>query len=391
MNPILSNNRCCGCTACATVCPRKCISLLNDEKGFLYPEISQEECIHCGLCLKVCPTYNLPEMVTPHFIAAARSRNSDIVKRSSSGGIAWVLTQHILQQNGIVYGAAFTENMLGVKHVRVSSLKDAAQLQGSKYVQSDLSGIFDLVKSDLRQKRKVLFIGTPCQVAGLKKSMGQDQENLFTCDLICHSGPSPKVWREHVEALQRSKGKHLRDYHFRDKEIGWHYNLHRAIFQDGSETVHSYWTQCYKRIFLLGLSAREICYNCPFSSIKRVGDISLGDFWSISQISDSFQDDKGVNTVFVNSEKGKSLWMEITEQIEYEETELIDALQEHLVMPMTRSSSVDAFWKVFFSSGYEEAAVQFAGGKIYLTLRNFVKDFLEKYHLLNMIKRVIKR
>ena len=383
---MLPQEKCVGCSACEQVCPKKCITMQPDSKGFLYPKINEAACIGCGACEKVCqvnsPVLKYP---LPQKVYAARTKEPDMLQRSSSGGIATMLAKDFVEKGGIVYGAAFDENLV-VQHIRVTDASSLEKIQGSKYVQSDIQAIYSMVREDLTVGNRVLVFGTPCQIAGLRKIFGKS-EKLLLCDLICHSAPSPKLFAEHIKAAE-SEGKKVTDYRFRDKALGWSYNMNRIVYQDGSTELHSYWNQCYKRLFLLNLTERESCYSCPYSDCRRVGDITLGDYWGVGAVTDRFTDDRGTNVIFINTEKAVASFEDVLcQKADCVETALEDALQKHLIMPCEKSKQVDNFWSCYHKTSYRTAAERFAGGYHYLTLRNRIKDFLREHHLLERMKK----
>ena len=383
---MLPQEKCVGCSACEQICPKKCIVMQPDNKGFLHPEINTAACINCGACEKVCQVISpVMKYPLPQKVYAARTKDPDMLKMSSSGGIASMLAKDFLEKGGIVYGAAFDENLV-VRHTRVTDASGLKKIQGSKYVQSDIRAVYPLLKMDLKAGSRCLVFGTPCQIAALRKYFGE-KENLLLCDLICHSAPSPKLFADHIKAIE-SEGKKVADYRFRDKVFGWSYNMNRIQYQDGSTELHAYWNQCYKRLFLLNLSERESCYSCPYSDCRRVGDITLGDYWGIEAVTDHFSDDRGVNVVFINTEKAAAAFEDVLQQkADCMETALEDALQKHLIMPCEKSKQADDFWDCYQKTLYKTAAERFAGGYYYLTLRNRVKDFLREHHLLERMKK----
>lgn len=382
---MLPQEECTGCAVCAYACPKNCITMQQDSKGFLYPRIDTATCIKCGACVKACPALSpVSKWSLPNKVYAARSRIKDERLNSSSGGIASALAETYIQNGGIVYGAAFDENLV-VKHIRVTDREGVKKIQGSKYVQSDIQQIYPELKHDLTVGNSVLVFGTPCQIAAIRRIFG-NQNRLLLCDLICHSAPSPKLFADHIRAIE-ADGKKVADYRFRDKTFGWSYNLNRILYQDGSEELHSYWNQCYKRLFLLNLTDRESCYSCLYTDCRRVGDITLGDYWGIEKVTDQFEDDQGVNVVLINTEKAEVVFeTALLQKIECVETALEDALQKHLIMPCEKTSLVCSFWECYKRTSYRTAAERFAGGYHYLTLRNRIKDFLRKYHVLERIR-----
>ena len=211
MIDILNKKDCCGCSACVQKCPKQCISLKEDNEGFLYPQVNQQECISCGICKKVCPIINPNEKRTPLQIYAAINKNEEIRRQSSSGGIFTLLSEEILKEGGVVFGARFDENW-EVKHDYTENVKGLVNFRGSKYVQSRIEDNYKKVETFLKQGRKVLFSGTPCQIAGLKRFLSKEYDNLLTVDFICHGVPSPKVWRlylyETYRKIIKRGGKH---------------------------------------------------------------------------------------------------------------------------------------------------------------------------------------
>ena len=383
---MLPQENCTGCSACKEICPKQCIMMKPDEKGFLRPSIDAPKCIKCGACEMICPVLKpVQKYMLPRKVYAARIKEKDTLKLSSSGGIATMLAENVIRNGGAVYGAAFDENMI-VRHIRVENMAELKRIQGSKYVQSDIQQIYSKIKEDLKDKRLVLVFATPCQIAGLRKIFGE-KSNLIFCDLICHSAPSPKLFASHLQAIEE-KGKKVVDYRFRDKTFGWSYNLNRIVYEDGTTELHSYWNQCYKRLFLLGLIARESCYNCAYADCSRVGDITLGDYWGIDKVTNVFSDDCGVNAVLFNTDKSVRLFEKlIQDETVCVETTLPDALQKHLIMPCEKTARIDEFWKCYEKTSYQNAAETFAGSYRYLTLRNGIKDFLREHQLLDRVKK----
>lgn len=383
---MLPDQKCTGCGACMQACAFNCITMQPNSQGFLYPAIDASRCVSCGACERACPA-NAAEGKNPLplKVLAARVNDPEILSKSSSGGIAWLLADACLRNGGVIYGAAFDDAMT-LRHIRVTDEAGLTRLQGSKYVQSDIQEIYPLLREDLTSGRNVLFFGTPCQAAGIKKTFGM-RENLTLCDLICHGVPSPKLFADHIRCIEAS-GKKVSDYRFRDKTLGWSYQLHRIFYRDGSSELHSYWNQCYKRLYMLGLMERESCYHCPYKDVRRVGDVTLGDYWGNSRVSEQFSDDRGVNVVFFNTEKVISQFYPILQdRAVFIETEIEDALQKHLIMPCAKTEKVAAFWNCYETTTYRNAAEKFAGNYRYLILRNGIKDFLRAHGALEHLRK----
>ena len=336
MIDILNKKDCCGCSACVQKCPKQCISLKEDNEGFLYPQVNQQECISCGICKKVCPIINPNEKRTPLQIYAAINKNEEIRRQSSSGGIFTLLSEEILKEGGVVFGARFDENW-EVKHDYTENVKGLVNFRGSKYVQSRIEDNYKKVETFLKQGRKVLFSGTPCQIAGLKRFLSKEYDNLLTVDFICHGVPSPKVWRlylyETYRKIIKRGGKHTassnlsnsegksqsEDICFRNKDLGWkRYSFFLKLKltdikgkRNTAELFEPYSENIFMKGFLSDLYLRPSCYQCTARSGKSGSDITIADFWNIQQVMPEFDDDKGVSLILVQTNLGYLIFNKI--------------------------------------------------------------------------------
>lgn len=291
--------QCCGCSACAVVCPKQCISMKADHEGFLYPEINHALCVQCGKCRKVCPVINQKSTYTEPDCYVAYSKEDSVRKQSSSGGMFTELARMTLEGDGIVFGAALDQNMK-VHHQSAVSPEEIRPLQGSKYVQSDMEDTYQQVKEALATGRTVYFSGTPCQVAGLYTFLGYRPSNLTTQDIICHGVPSPLVWEKYVNTYPQVEAAE-----FRNKKYGWHYfSMH---IQTSKKNYYKRLDEdFYLKLFLDNTILRPICYDCPLKKSGSQADITLADCWSMNQITDKVVDtDKGLSLVITNTENGK--------------------------------------------------------------------------------------
>lgn len=279
MQRLCEHKSCMGCAACANSCPKGCIHMEADGEGFLYPRIDEAVCISCNRCSTVCPVLSRSSKTPLDAPRAYAAHNLDknIVGSSSSGGVFTALAQNVLEEGGVVYGAAFRENF-SVAHCRVETADQLPVFRGSKYAQSDVALSYRQVCDDLNAGRKVLFSGTPCQVAGLRSFLGKDYSDLLCVDIICHSVPSPKVWQEYLRELQVKAGEKIASASFRDKREGWEGYYLRVGFADGREDLRRGNDNYYMKAFIQGLSTRPSCYNCSFKGQNRGSDITLGDF-----------------------------------------------------------------------------------------------------------------
>lgn len=301
MIEIKDKKDCCGCHACATVCAKHCITMQTDEEGFLYPIVDREACTDCGLCEKVCPVINQSEPRKPLKVYAAKNKNEEIRRQSSSGGIFTLLAEKVIGEGGVVFGARFDEDW-NVIHSWTDTIEGIAAFRGSKYVQSTIGDTYREAKDFLKQGRKVLFSGTSCQIAGLKKYLGKDYDNLLTVDVVCHGAPSPLVWRRYLKDLN-SNDSMITDVNFRSKKRGWR-NYSYLIQSQGGVLFDDYALNSeYLQGFSLNLTIRPSCYNCPSKKGKSESDITLADCWGIEKMNIMQDDNKGVSAVFLNTDK----------------------------------------------------------------------------------------
>lgn len=311
---------CCGCRACEQACPKQAIVMEADSEGFLYPRIDADKCVNCGLCNKVCPI-EAGDSSTSHplEVLAAQYQNEDILKNSSSGGIFSLIAMYVLEKGGIVYGAAF-DNEMYLRHVRITDKERLAALRGSKYVQSDIGDAYTQARDDLKNGLLVYFTGTPCQIQGLKLFLRKDYDNLLTTDLVCHGTPSYKIFANTMRHIEEREHGRIFRYLFRDKQVGgWSCSSSSAFrrFKDGKPIylIHSNDMQAYYNAFIGCNMMRYACYRCPFANIHRPGDITLADCWGIDKILPDFPNMKnGVSTVSINTTKGKDVWNAVNAQ-----------------------------------------------------------------------------
>ena len=287
-------DRCTGCEACANICPKNCISMVENAEGFLFPHIDNSKCVSCGLCEKACPVLNpIPIHKTQEDVKvyALIHRDEDVRSHSSSGGAFSAIAEYVLEQGGVVFGAAFDEKF-DVCHICVDKAEELYKLRGSKYVQSRIGDTYRQAKEKLQQGRLVFFTGTACQTSGLLGYLGRDYENLITQDLICHGVPSPLAWRKYIRLSQRRAKSPVEHIFFRDKKFGWH-NWHVNFrFRSGESRYLDQRSDMMVSAFLTGSCSRKSCYDCPFKQKYRLADITLADYWGIEKIAPELDDDR---------------------------------------------------------------------------------------------------
>lgn len=296
------NLLCTGCRACELKCSHHAITMIQDEEGFLCATIDMNKCTGCGLCLKICPQSYPVESHNPIAVYALRDKDDDEIYKSASGGAFAVLARTAIEkQNAVVFGAAYTDKDLHVGHIAISGIEKLSSLQGSKYVQSNTLETFKEVKSSLGEERRVIYTGTPCQIAGLKAFLQKDYANLLTVDLICHGVPSPLLFEKYLSWLSVKYSKVVK-YDFRDKSGGWGLNMKAILI---SKTVKKRGIlDPYYYHFLEGNTYRECCYYCRYCRKERVGDITIGDYWGIEVEHPDFLSTKGISCVLINTPKG---------------------------------------------------------------------------------------
>lgn len=319
MIKITDKSKCSGCHSCYNVCPKKCIAMKEDFEGFWYPEVDIDKCIDCGLCEKRCPILNDMKNDNQPQAYACYNKNESIRKESSSGGVFTLLATFIIERGGIVYGASFNNEFM-VEHIKADNVDDLGKLRGSKYVQSRIGNTYAEIKEYLNQGKLVYFSGTPCQIDGLIAFLNKKYDNLILQDIVCHGVPSPKVWNKYLEQFNIEDDAKIS---FRDKSTGWDSYSFTIDQQDKFTQLSS--QNEYMKVFLKDLCLRPSCYDCHSKSLHRNSDITLADFWGINNIYPELYDNKGTSLVFVNSQKGKELFNEIVEDIEYKEVDIKEA------------------------------------------------------------------
>lgn len=320
MKENLEKSRCTGCSACASICPKGAIKLIEDNEGFKHPEIDQSKCINCGLCKRTCPVLNTKENSSLNRCYVAYNKNDEVKKTSSSGGIFDAIARKVLSDNGIVIGAAFNDNM-ELEHIALEEIDDLEKLKGSKYLQSNINNMFSYIKEKINDK-KILFVGTPCQVAGLHAYLKKDYDNLICIDLFCHGVPSPKLFNRYIKELEDGNGSKVVKYNFRDKKTGWDTYSNTASFENDNEISELQSNNSYMCLFLSDIALRESCYNCNFKVGNKYSDITLGDFWGVQMYYPEMYSKNGVSAIIINTEKGKLIFESISNNLEYKECKL---------------------------------------------------------------------
>lgn len=310
MNQICEEKQCTGCGLCVVRCPKQCISMENRLLGHVYPIINQNSCIDCGLCKKVCPSLHESENKYPLSAYAVWAKDSDDYKTSTSGGAASVITNYILLNGGVVYGCAVLSKV-NISHIRIDDIKDAYKLKGSKYVQSTIVNILPQVAQDIKNGKKVLFTGTPCQVAAVKRMFKTIPDNLYLVDLICHGVPSNRWLIDYIKKNLNIDIRTITTIKFRTLTAYQMciYNKKNLLYTSKSLLQYRY-ENLYMDTFIDGFTNRESCYNCPYAKPERISDITIGDFWGLGKtIDDSYipEHKYGISCMMPITVKGQKL------------------------------------------------------------------------------------
>lgn len=370
---------CTGCTACKSICPRDAISMVSDNEGFLYPHVNNDLCINCGLCDSVCP---LPKRDKQDNVCSsldayvAHYGNSDeLWYESSSGGVFTAITEYVIENNGIVYGAAYNKEWK-VEHCSATSLTDALAFRGSKYVQSELNDTFREIKSYLLAGRLVLFSGTPCQVAGLKSYLKKDWNNLITVDLLCHCIPSPRLFKDYINYIQKRYKKRISRINMKDKTLGWNsFQTPRIYFEDGSSIFNIEDSKLWETIFYSHIAVRPSCYSCRFSNLNRVGDITIGDYWGVEKYHPEYSVPNGASIMLINSRRGQEAFEGFSNRLKYEITDPIKGLPSSLVYAVSPHPKRSQFWLDYEKMSFTQICNRYFG----LGLLNKIKRRLSSF------------
>lgn len=391
-----NKENCCGCGLCEKICPKQAIVLCEDSNGFMYPSINEKKCIECGLCIKSC-NFNAEGTNSVLESYAAININQKSIMKSASGGMFSALATDFLKHNGVVVGVTnkFGKSEVKVEHQIVNKKIDLEKLQGSKYVQSDIRPILIEIQKKLKNGEKVLFSGTPCQVAAVKKMNEKCDDKLYTIDIICHGVPSNKVFNDYLKYQSQYGGFNIIDFIFRDKKYGWGLdgcikaiNKKNRVIEKKINPENS----SYYHFFLTGEIYRESCYQCPYAQESRIGDLTIGDYWGIEQYSPEmlkknggkFEESNGVSCLLVNNYKGKKLLVDYGKNIEKMPVSIkkIKKINTQLEHPANYTKIRKILLNGYKNIGYRFIERKFMSWKIRYKLKIF---------LLRMIPKKIKQ
>ena len=390
---VVNYKDCFSCRSCFLSCPKNAIEMIENEEGFFYPKVTEDKCIDCGICVKKCPSLNKVERENfEQFGLAVIAKDKNVLLKSSSGAASSIIANKIVTDGDVVFGAAYDENLF-VQHIACKNFAELEKIKGSKYVESFTGDTFKEAKEYLENGQKVLYTGSPCQIAGLKKYLGKDYDNLFTIDLICHGVPSRKLFKNYIEWLSKCYKDKVIYYGFRDKDVGgWSCLTLKAKTQKKTKSIEAYCDPYYSS-FLKAKSYKESCYTCPYAKIERIGDLTVGDFWGVENFYPEIDKKNGVSCVFVNSNKGKALFESVKEDFYVIPCKLEEVQKQNwnLNQPSKRPESRDSFYKDidedFYFSKFIEANTIF---KIKWKIKHFVFAHTPRW-IKDSIKKLLGR
>ena len=388
MITILDKTKCCGCSACVNICPKKCIDVQSDKEGFLYPVTKFTECIGCGLCEFVCPVTKANAQPKDGTILAAfggNTKDEQLRKKSSSGGIFGVLAKNVLSENGVVFGADFSDDYYSVQHVCIENSTDLHILQGSKYLQSEIRSSYKKTKEFLNEGRLVMFTGTPCQIAGLNAYLGKGYDNLFTQDVICHGVPSPMIWERYARHREQIAGGTIQRISFRHKKYGWETYLVLFEFSNNTRYVKKLSDDPYMQMFLRNIDLRPSCYDCAFRNGTSGSDITLADYWGVQSENPELNDDKGTSLIIIHTQKGLNMFQKIQSDLNFRAIDFERAIRHNL--PYYKSVQRPEKREQFFNELQDDSIDKVM--RKYAPPMSFIQKVKNKIN--GFVKRKIKR
>lgn len=353
MNEICLAKYCTGCMACYSACSANAITMISNERGFIYPKIDEGQCLNCKKCVAVCPV-NKERTGSQKLqkVFACWHTEGHIREQSTSGGIFSAIAEFVLKNKGVVFGARFNEKFK-VIHSYTENLEELFHYRGSKYVQSYIGDSFKQVEKFLKMGRTVLFTGTPCQIAGLKSFLGKDYDNLLTTDIVCHGVPSPLIFEDYIEQIKETVAKDIVMIRFRYKKPSWTVFSMRIDFKEHEPYIKDTNNDPYIVGFLKDLFTRSCCTFCTYANLNRCSDITMGDFWGyISEKKELRNTEQGISLLILNTDKGKELFEAIAYNLVIIEKSVGEAQagNQCLSKPFPKSIYEKPFWDEYLTN-----------------------------------------
>lgn len=411
MIEIKNKQDCCGCTACASICPKQCIIMKRDSEGFMYPSIDKAKCIECNLCERKCPVLGREKtFASPEVDKAETNRKAveqtkkqpetyvcflkddKIREQSTSGGMFTALAQYVIEQGGAVCGVVLDECQ-NVFHTIADSESILARMRGSKYVQSNQTGIYPQIHELLRQGTTVLYTGTPCQVVGLKSYLGHEYEKLITADVVCHGVGSPFYWEKYVQYMSQKMKSKIKEVRFREKTYGYNSACMAVYFENGKSTHRGHDDDLYWTAFSKNYIYRPSCYACAFKSVNHAVDFTIGDFWDSVKLPEKYKAANGCSLVLCHSNTAIEFLNKIRSTIEAQPVNLIEALNingGHQASMLVTSASVPPKRKEWFNDMHKLSPQELVNNYLPLgvkgRIKSIVKPILYRTRLLENLK-----
>ena len=307
-------------------------------------------------------------------VYAVQHLDEQVRASSRSGGIFTAVSDYILENHGVIYGCILNEEFRAV-HVRATDKRERDKMRGSKYIQSRLGDTYQSVKSDLEAQKLVLFSGTSCQIAGLRKYLGKEYNNLFCVDIVCHGVPSPNVWFAYLDWQKKRAGSEIETVDFRNKkDFGWRRHVETVFFKNGKKVNST----VFVMLFCGHAVLRPSCYVCPFKSVMHPGDMTIADYWGIEKAAPEFDDNKGVSLVLINNETGKRLFETVKPRVRWKATKLEDSMQEPLRAPFPEPANRRTFWNDFALKDFSYIAKKYGGEGMVNQIKRNIKKIKRK-------------
>lgn len=381
IDQLVSKRDCCGCKACGDICPAGAINYKIDRAGFWSPEVDMENCIKCKKCVNACPVINKHKSEDDAVACyGAINKDDEVREYSTSGGIFSILASYIIKKQGIVVGAAYVNNT--VKHIIINNEKFLDKIRKSKYVQSDLDGIYQKVKQVLNENRLVLFSGTPCQIEALYNFLGKKYDTLYTIDLICCGVPSPKAFSYYLKELGDKYKAPAEFVWFKNKEFGWHNLGTKIVFKNGKKYFKTGNRDYFMSDYIVdGLTIRSSCTSCRFRCVPHRADITLGDFWGVENLYPQYNDEKGTSAVIVNTPKGNYLFEQIKNEMIFFDVSINDIKKGNFALYKSKEENVnkDCFFEELDDIGFFAASRKYGSYKGLRKLIIDLKFIINKY------------
>lgn len=383
---------CCGCTACAAICPKSCISMKEDNEGFLYPTVDKEACVNCGACDRVCPILNnVPEKPFEQKAYIVQHKDSQILRESTAGGAFTAIAKYTINNGGVVFGVAYDDNFK-VHHTLITKIDDIARFRNSKYVQSDVGNTYKQAKIYLDSGKIVCYSGTPCQIEGLKKYLKKDFDNLITVDVVCRAVPSPGIWKKYITMMNEKHGQ-ISSVRFRDKTLGYQYSTMEIKDSDGKTYRDGIEAQPWLRMFFSGMIIRPSCSDCKFRSRYRRSDFTIWDCFNIYSIDKSFNENIGTTRVLLHTQKAEHIFDRVKDDFIYKEISAetaVNGVREMQKSPELNSRR-DEFFKDVNKLPMDNLLKKYFPRTVKVRIKRSSRRILNRFGLDTKIKHLLKK